>query len=67
MSLYPAPGTASEESGNLRIRLDLAPHPRNKHIHAAIEGIRATTRNGVPQLVTRYNLARTADQFFQQV
>jgi hypothetical protein len=41
-----------EESGDLRVRLNLAPEPGNKHVDAAIEGIRAMTCNSVPQLVT---------------
>ena len=44
--LVPDSWYRQEELGNLCIRLDLAPHSRDKHIHAAIEGIRATTRNG---------------------
>src|SRR4029077_524422 len=58
--LVPNSWYRQKESGDLRIRLDLAPHPGDKHVDAAVEGVHATPRNGVPQLVTRYNLPRTA-------
>jgi hypothetical protein len=40
-----------EESGDLRVRLNLAPEAGDKHVDAAIEGIRVTTRSMLPQLV----------------
>lgn len=42
-----------DNSRNLRIPLDLAPESSNKHIDAAIEGIRVTTCNSAAQLVPR--------------
>jgi hypothetical protein len=45
--------SGDQEPRSLRIRLNLAPEPSNKHVNAAIEGFRVTTGNGTAQLFAR--------------
>jgi hypothetical protein len=47
------PRNSDQEPRGLRIRLNLAPEPSNKHVDAAIEGFRAAPGNGVAQLFAR--------------
>src|SRR6516225_8087743 len=55
-----------DESRRLRVRLYLAPQAGDEHIDAAVIGFRATTRNGVTELVTRQYPARTVYEGGQQ-
>src|SRR5262249_39622005 len=48
-----------DESWRLRVRLYLATQAGDEHIDAAIIGFRATPGNGVTELVTRQDPART--------
>src|SRR5262252_6073271 len=55
-----------DESWRLRVRLYLAPQAGDEHIDAAVIGFRTTTRNGVTELVTRQDPARTVYEGGQQ-
>src|SRR5215471_9670725 len=55
-----------DESRRLRVRLYLAPQAGDEHIDAAVIGFRATPRNGVTELVTRQDPARTVYEGGQQ-
>src|SRR5215831_11701958 len=55
-----------DESRRLRVRLYLAPQAGDEHIDAAVIGFRTTTRNGVTELVTRQDPARTVYEGGQQ-
>src|SRR6516165_5740758 len=55
-----------DESWRLRVRLYLAPQAGDEHVDAAVIGFRATPGNGVTELVTRQDPARTVDEGGQQ-
>src|SRR5215472_13960495 len=55
-----------DESWRLRVRLYLAPQAGDEHIDAAVVGFRATPGNGVTELVTRQDPARTVYEGGQQ-
>src|SRR5262245_14816108 len=55
-----------DESWRLRVRLDLAPQAGDEHVDAAVIGFRATPGNGVTELVTRQDPARTVYEGGQQ-
>src|SRR5215472_3623837 len=55
-----------DESWRLRVRLYLVPQASDEHIDAALIGFRATPGNGVTELVTRQDPARTLYEGGQQ-
>src|SRR5262245_3096006 len=55
-----------DESWRLRVRLYLAPQAGDEHIDAAVIGFFATPGNGVTELVTRQDPARTVYECGQQ-
>src|SRR5262245_28816715 len=55
-----------DESRRLRVRLYLATQAGDEHIDAAVIGFRATPGNGVTELVTRQDPARTVYEGGQQ-
>src|SRR5262252_9550880 len=55
-----------DESWRLRVRLYLAPQAGDEHIDAAVIGFRAAPGNGVTELVTRQDPARTVYEGGQQ-
>src|SRR6516165_11520887 len=55
-----------DESWRLPVRLYLAPQASDEHVDAAVIGFRATPCNGVTELVTRQDPARTVYEGGQQ-
>src|SRR5215510_1292286 len=55
-----------DESWRLRVRLYLTPQAGDEHVDAAVIGFRTTPGNGVTELVTRQDPARTVYEGGQQ-